>query len=238
VRHGGFVSGFSDYAVVPEAGLIPIPKEFPLEWACLMGCCIPTGWGAVFNAAKVAPHQSVAIFGAGGVGCNTIRAAALALAYPIIAVDLEESKEALAREFGATHFICNSKEDPVPKIQELTGGGVDVAFEVVGDPGSIVQAYWSLAVAGKLCLTGVCRADQQTSLPLIWMPFKQRSIMGHLYGNITTHVDIPKFVDMASRHDMKLDKLITDRFKLEDINDVADKLEKRQIKGRWILAWD
>jgi S-(hydroxymethyl)glutathione dehydrogenase/alcohol dehydrogenase len=203
-----------------------------------MGCCIPTGWGAVFNAAKVKPRQSVAIFGAGGVGCNTIRAAALALAYPIIVVDLEEKKEELAREFGATHFICNSKEDPVPKIQELTGGGVNVAFEVVGDPGSIVQAYWSLGVAGVLIQTGVCRADQQTSLPLIWLPFKQRAIVGHLYGNITTNVDIPKYVDMARSHDMKLDKLITNKFKFEDLNDVAEKMEKRQIKGRWILAWD
>ena len=115
---------FPTTTVVPEGGLIPLPKDFPLEYACLMGCCIPTGWGCVTNSAKVQPGDSVAVWGLGGVGLNILRAAVLRHAYPVIAVDLEESKEDLAKEFGATHFICNSKEDPVPKIQEITGGGV------------------------------------------------------------------------------------------------------------------
>ena len=114
VRHGNFVSGFSNYSVVPEGGLIPLPKEFPLEWACLMGCCIPTGWGSVTNSAKVQPGDKAVVFGLGGVGLNILRACVLRQAYPVIAVDLEESKEDLAKEFGATHFICNSKEDPYP----------------------------------------------------------------------------------------------------------------------------
>ena len=238
VRHGNFVSGFSNYTVIPEGGLIPIPKEFPLEHACLMGCCIPTGWGTVTNCAKVLPGDKVAIFGMGGVGLNVLRACAMRQADPIIAVDLEESKEDLAMEFGATHFICSQKQDPVPKIQELTGGGADFVFEVIGDPGSVIQGFWSLGMAGKLVIVGITPHDQTTNLPLQTLPFHNKSILGNNYGMISTHEDIPRFVRMAMTHDMKLDKLVTNKFKLEDINDVAEKMTKRQIRGRWVCAFD
>jgi S-(hydroxymethyl)glutathione dehydrogenase / alcohol dehydrogenase len=238
VRHGNFVSGFSNYTVTPENGLIPVPKDFPLEYACLMGCCIPTGWGTVTNGANVQPGDRVAVYGLGGVGLNILRACVLRHANPIIAVDLEESKEDLAREFGATHFICNAKEDPVPKIQTLTNGGVDFAFEAIGDPGAIIQAFWSTTVAGKVVVAGITPHDQTTNLPLQILPFGNRSILGTIYGMISTHVDIPRLTHMAQTHDLKLDKLVTDKFKLEDINDVADKMVKRQIRGRWVCAWD
>jgi S-(hydroxymethyl)glutathione dehydrogenase/alcohol dehydrogenase len=238
VRHGNFVSGFSSHTVAPEDGLIPIPKEFPLEYACLMGCCIPTGWGTVTNCAKVQPGDRVAVWGLGGVGLNILRACVLRGAYPVIAVDLEESKEDLAREFGATHFICNQKEDPVPRIQALTDGGVDFAFEAIGDPGAIVQAYWSTGVAGKLVVAGITPHDQTTNLPLQVLGFGNRSILGNLYGMISTHIDIPRLTQMAMTHDLKLDKLVTNKFKLDDLNDVADKMLKRQLRGRWVCAWE
>jgi Zn-dependent alcohol dehydrogenase len=118
ILHGNFVSGFSNYSVVPEGAAIPIRKDFPLEWAAFMGCCVPTGWGTVTNTANIQPGDSVAVYGLGGVGLNVLRACVMRHANPVIAVDLEASKKSLAMEFGATHFICNSKEDPVPKIQE------------------------------------------------------------------------------------------------------------------------
>lgn len=238
VRHGNFVSGFSNFTVAPEDGLIPIRKDFPLEYACLMGCCIPTGWGSVTNCAKVQPGDKVVVYGIGGIGLNILRACVLRHANPVIVVDIEESKEDLAIEFGATHFICNQKDDPVPKIQEITGGGADVAFEAIGDPGAIIQAFWSVGMGGKVVIPGITPHDQTTNLPLQVLPFHQKSILGTLYGMMSTHVDIPKLVDMAMTHDLKLDKLVTNMFKLEDINDVAENLHKRQIRGRWVLAWD
>ena len=238
VRHGNFVSGFSNFTVAPEDGLIPITKDFPLEYACLMGCCIPTGWGSVTNCAKVQPGDKVVVYGIGGIGLNILRACVLRHANPVIAVDIEESKEDLAKEFGATHFICNKKDDPVPRIQEITGGGADVAFEAIGDPGAIIQAFWSLGMGGKVVIPGITPHDQTTNLPLQVLPFHQKSILGSLYGMMSTHVDIPKLVDMAMTHDLKLDKLVTNTFKLEDINDVVEKMQKRQIRGRWVLAWD
>ncbi len=238
VRHGNFVSGFSDHTVAPERSLIPLPKEFPLEYACLMGCCIPTGWGSVTNCAKVQPGDKVAVYGLGGVGLNILRASVLRHANPVIAVDLEENKEDLALEFGATHFICNSKEDPVAVIQDVTGGGADFAFEAIGDPGAIVQAYWSIGVTGKLIVVGLTPHNETTNLPLQVLPFQQKSIIGNLYGMISTHVDIPRLVHMAMTHDLKLDKLVANKFKLEDINNVADKMLKRQLRGRWVCAWE
>ncbi len=114
VLHGNFVSGFSDYTVMPEGALIPVPKNMPLDWAALMSCCIPTGWGTVTKQAKVQPGDAVAVWGLGGVGQNILRAAKMRQANPLIVVDLEEARRDKAMKLGATHFINNSKEDPVP----------------------------------------------------------------------------------------------------------------------------
>jgi S-(hydroxymethyl)glutathione dehydrogenase/alcohol dehydrogenase len=239
IRHNSFVSGFSSHSVVPENGVIPVRKDFPLEQAALMACCVPTGWGTVTNIAKVLPGDSVAVWGLGGVGLNLVRAAAARQAYPLIAVDLQPEREALAREFGATHFICNDGTDPVPIIQDLTGGkGADVVFEAIGDPGAIVQAWWAVAAAGKLVIPGVMHHDKVAELPLQLLPFHQKSILGGLYGAISTHNDIPKYVDLAMTGEMKLDKLVQGKFKLEDINDIAEKMDKRQLTGRWVCEWD
>ncbi|MFZ0451614.1 MAG: alcohol dehydrogenase catalytic domain-containing protein [Desulfatiglandaceae bacterium] len=238
VRHGNFVSGFSNYTVLPEDGAIPVRKDMPLDQACFMGCCVPTGWGSVTNIAKVQPGESVVVYGLGGVGLNILRASVLCHANPVIAVDLEGSKEALAKEFGATHFIDNSKDDPVPIIQDLTGGGADVVFEAIGDPGAIIQAYWSTGMGARLVIPGITPHDQTTNLPLMLLPLHQKSILGNLYGSISTHIDIPRLVDIAMKEDLKLDKLITNYFKVEEINDVADKMLKREIKGRWVCKWD
>jgi len=238
VRHGQFVSGFSEYTVIPEDGVIPVRKDLPLDQACFMGCCVPTGWGSVTNSANVQPGDSVAVYGVGGIGLNIVRAAALRQANPVIAVDLEGSKKDIALEFGATHFIDSSKQDPVPIIQELTAGGASAVFEAIGDPGAIVQAYWSTGVGSKLVIPGITPHDQTTNLPLMLLPVHQKSILGNLYGSISTHIDIPRFMDMAVTKDLKLDKLITNYFKLDEINAVAEKMLKREIKGRWVCKWD
>jgi len=203
-----------------------------------MSCCIPTGWGSVINCAKIQPGDSVAVYGLGGVGLTILRACVLRHAHPVIAVDIEESKKDLAMEFGATHFVCNAKEDPVPFIQSKTGGGADVAFEAIGDPGAIVQAYWSIGVCGKLVVAGLTPHYATTNLQLQVLPFQQKSIIGNLYGMISTHLDIPRIIQMASSHDLKLDKLVTNKFRVEDINNVADKMHKRQLRGRWVCVWD
>jgi S-(hydroxymethyl)glutathione dehydrogenase/alcohol dehydrogenase len=234
-----FVSGFAEYMVLPERGAVKVPDALSLDQACFIGCCMPTGFGAVYNVAQVKPGDSVAIFGMGGVGLNVVQGAKLRSAYPIIGVDLKGTKEAKAREFGVTHFIDSSKEDPVAKIQELTGGGAKFCFEVIGDPGAIVQAYWSLGIGGQLIQVGVPSIEATTPLPLTLTPLHNRNILGTLYGNVKVDHDLPRFMDMIIRGDyISMDKLISRKFKLEEINDVHKAMANHEIVGRWVCQFD
>src|SRR5207237_5466939 len=149
------IGSMSELTVVPETACIPIDADIPLDRACLIGCGVMTGVGAVINTAHVQPGQSVAVFGAGGVGLNVVQGAVLVGAHPIIAVDLNDRKLGFAKEFGATHVVNGGSADPVGAIQELTGGrGVDVSFEVIGRPEVIVQAFLALRRGGKAVVVG------------------------------------------------------------------------------------
>lgn len=234
-----FVSGYATHTVVPEGGVVKIPKGIAVEDACFMGCCIPTGWGAIVNAAGAKATNSVAVYGLGGVGMCAVRGAALVNANPIIAVDLEGSKEELAREMGATHFVNSTKDNPVEKIQEITGGiGVDFAVECIGDPGAIVQCYWSIGVGGKVILPGITPAVDTTNLQLMLSPLHERSLIGTLYGGIKPTADIPKLLELQAKGGFKVDKLTTKLMKLEDINDATQTMLKREIIGRWKIIMD
>jgi S-(hydroxymethyl)glutathione dehydrogenase/alcohol dehydrogenase len=250
INHQTFVSGFAEYMVIPEQGAIKIPDDFPLDQACFIACCVPTGYGSVYHVAKVSPGSSVAIWGMGGVGLNVVQGAKLAKAYPIIGVDLEGSKETIAREFGVTHFINSSKEDPVQAVQLLTGGqkmddgtiaggGANFCFEVIGDPGAIQQAYWALGFGGKLIQVGIPPMSTMTQLPLTLTPPHNRDILGTLYGNVRTHHELPGMVDQIKRGEyIDLNKLISKKFKLNEINDVYQAMSDHKIIGRWVCEWD
>ncbi|MCP4752871.1 MAG: alcohol dehydrogenase catalytic domain-containing protein [Proteobacteria bacterium] len=235
INHSLYVSGFSEYIVTPEISSVKVSKELPLDQACLLGCCVGTGWGAVNRSARVQAGETVAIWGMGGVGLNVVRGAALAGANPIIAVDLEGSKEAIAKEMGATHFINSSQGDPVPMVKSLTGEkGVHYAFEVTGDVGASVQASYTLRNGGKLMQVGIPAAGEEASYQLFIMPFQAQSVQGVLYGSLRHQIDIPILADMALKGDLMIDTLITKHFKLEEINEVREAMEKREIIGRWV----
>jgi Zn-dependent alcohol dehydrogenase len=240
LNHATLISGFAEYMVLPERGAVKIREDLPLDQACSFACCFPTGFGATYNAADIKPGDSVAIWGIGGVGLNVVFGAKTRGAYPIFAVDLEGSKETIAREFGATHFINNSKEDPVPIIKEITGTGAQFVFEVSGDLGAYVQAYWSLGPWGRLVQIGVSKpgATVNSDLPMAFTPLHGISLQGAVYGFVDTQRDIPTFADMAMRGELKLDKLVTKKFKIEEINDVAEAMDNRQIIGRWACEWE
>jgi Zn-dependent alcohol dehydrogenase len=240
LHHSLFLSGFATHGVIPEAAAIPISKDIPLDQACLLGCCVPTGWGTVTNIANVKPGNAVAIFGIGGIGINALRACALRYAHPVIAVDIEKKKADIARQFGATHFICNADTDPVPEIQRLTQGqGAQISIVATGDPGAIVQAWWSIGICGKMVVPGITPLNETTHLPLFALPLHQRQILGSGYGDISPTIDIPAFARMTQQPGvLMLDHLITRKFKLEDINEVANAMLKRQIDGRWVCALD
>jgi S-(hydroxymethyl)glutathione dehydrogenase/alcohol dehydrogenase len=238
LHHQIFVSGFAEYMVLPEMGAVKVIDDFPLDQAAVVSCCVPTGFGAVENVGKVRPGSSVAIWGMGGVGLNVVAAAKFRRAYPIIGVDLEGRKEKIAREMGVTHFVDSSKEDPVPFVQEVTGGGAETCFDVTGDAGAAVQAYWALAIGGTLVMVGIPPVGSLTSLPLTYTPPQNRNILGTLYGNIRTHHDLPMLMNMIQKREYyDLDTLVTGRFKLDDIQDVHDAMTRREIDGRWVCEF-
>ena len=239
INHMALVAGFADHIVVPEAGAIKIRDDMPLDQACLMGCCVPTGIGAVWNRAGAKPEQAIGIWGLGGVGLNVLRGAALSHANPIVAVDCNGEMEGMAKEFGATHFIDNSKEDPVTKIMELTDGvGLDYGFDASGEHGAIVQAWWAIRKGGSLIQVGITNEGEDTPLPLTYMPVHMKSIIGAMYGHFSPQHDIPKLIDMAVAGDLMTDKLIEGKVPLAQINEVREAMINREIKGRILIKFD
>ncbi len=193
IKHFAGVSSFSNYTVLPEKAVLKIPDDIPLERAALLGCAVITGVGAVVNAAQVRPGRTVAVFGTGGVGINVVQGAALAGAEKIIAVDLLESRLEHAKRFGATHAVNASAGDPVEQIRDLTGGrGVDYAFEVVGLPITMRQAYDSLAKRGVAMVVGVTPTTAEVTIPSLSLVFEERVLTGSLYGSAAPKTEIPR----------------------------------------------
>ena len=155
VHHMTRTACFAEYAVVPESGAVPVRSDMPLDRACLVGCAVMTGVGAITNTARVAAGSTVAVIGCGGVGLNAVQGAVLAGAERIVAVDLLDSKLEYAREFGATDVVNAGNGDAVARVVEMTGGGVDYAFEVIGNPRTIEQAYEMCRPGGTAVVVGM-----------------------------------------------------------------------------------
>ena len=190
-----------------------------------------TGVGAVVNTAKVRPGETVAVFGCGGVGLNVIQGAALSGASRIIGVDLAKSKLELAKQFGATDVIDASGGADVPAaIKELTGGiGVDYAFEVIGAPAVITQAFLSVKRGGKAVVVGVPGFGLDVSVPGIMLPLDEKSLVGSLYGSANMRRDMPKLIDLYMRGRLKIDELVSRRIKLDDVNGAFEAMEKGEV---------
>ncbi len=226
ILHFAGVSSFSNYTVLPEKAVLKIPEDLPLERAALLGCAVITGVGAVINAAEVRPGRTVAVFGTGGVGVNVVQGAVLAGAQTIIAVDLMDSRLEQARRFGATHAVKASDGDPVAQIRDLTGGrGVDYAFEVVGLPETMRQAYECLAKRGVAMLVGVSPTTAEVTVPTLPLVYEERVLTGSLYGSAAPKSDIPRLIDLYRAGSLKLDELLTRSYPIEEINEAYDALQ-------------
>ena len=230
IKHFAGVSTFSEYSVIPERAVLKIPKDIPLEKAALLGCAVITGVGAVINCARVKPGSTVAVFGTGGVGLNVVQGAALAGAEKIIAVDLLDNKLEFARKFGATHAVNAGRGEPAEQIRALTGGkGVDYAFEVVGLPKTVRQAYDSLAKRGMAIAVGVSPTTSEVSVPLLPLVFEERVLTGSMYGSAVPKVDILKLIDLYRAGKLKLDELLTRSYPLTQINAAYEALERGEV---------
>jgi S-(hydroxymethyl)glutathione dehydrogenase/alcohol dehydrogenase len=230
IKHFAGVSSFSEYSVIPAPAVLKIPQDFPLEKAALLGCGVITGVGAVFNAARVRPGSSVAVFGTGGVGINVIQGAAIAGAEKIIAVDILDNKLDYAKRFGATHTINAKSTNPVEAIRALTGGrGVDYAFEVIGLSETIRQAYDLLAKRGMAIAVGVAPMSKEVSVPIMTLVYEERVLTGSVYGSSRPFIDIPMLINLYQAGKLKLDELLTRRYPFSQINEAYAALERGEV---------
>lgn len=231
------VAGYATHAVLPEQSVIPIRKDAPLEVVCLVSCGVLAGAGPVFNRAKVPPGASVAVWGCGGVGLNTIQMARLMGAGKIIAVDVMKQKLAWAEEFGATHVVDASHGDPVPQVHALSGtGGVDYAFEVVGTQKTIEQALLATHRGGTCVVVGVSPAGTRVSIdPGLFL--QQRVLTGSSFGAGHQRTDVPMLIDLYMSGKYKLDELITRKVPLGELNQAFDLMLAGEVK-RSIVVYD
>ena len=217
-------STFSNFTVLPEIALAKIRGDAPFDKACYIGCGVTTGVGAVIKTAKVEPGANVVVFGLGGIGLNVLQGARMAGANMIVGVDLNPNREALARQFGLTHFV-NPKEvkgDLVAHLVELTGGGADYSFECVGSVDLMRQALecthrgWGVSV-----IIGVAGAGQEIKT----RPFQLvtgRVWKGTAFGGVRGRTEVPGIVDWYMDGKIEIDPLITHKLPLERINEAFD----------------
>ncbi|HEV8642762.1 MAG TPA: Zn-dependent alcohol dehydrogenase [Methylomirabilota bacterium] len=230
IKHFAGVSTFSEYSVVPEAAVLKIPQDLPLDRAALLGCAVITGVGAVINCARVRPGSSVVVFGTGGVGLNAVQGARIAGAEKIVAVDLLDRKLEFAKKFGATHTVNAATGDPVAQVRALTGGrGVDYAFEVIGLPKTIRQAYDCLAKRGMAVVVGVTPMTMEVAVPVMSLVFEERVLTGSIYGSSRPRIDIPKLIDLYRAGTLKLDELLTRTYPFKEINEAYAALERGEV---------
>lgn len=220
------IGSFSEYNVVNEESVLPIDPDIPFDVASIVGCAVITGVGAVLNTAKVKQGSSVAIVGVGGVGLNVVQGSVLANATKIIAIDILDNKLAFAKQLGATHVINASKEDPVEKVKEITGGiGVDYAFEALGRSETVLTTFKLIRRGGRAVIVGISDMDDKLTLPVYEIPLLEKSILGCYYGSANVKVELITLLDLYKTGRLKLDQLITNRYSLEQINKGFEDME-------------
>ncbi|CAN5604434.1 Zn-dependent alcohol dehydrogenase [soil metagenome] len=229
-------SSFAEQMLVHENACVKIRDDMPLDRAALIGCSVTTGLGSVFNTAKVQPGQTVAVIGAGGIGLNCIQGAASAGAGRSIAIDRFDTKLKLAESFGATDLVDASKGDPVGQVLDMTGGGVDHAFEAIGLKATAEQAFLMLRNGATATVIGMIPIGETVELPGYMFLFEKK-IQGSQMGSNRFRVDMPRYVDMYLNGHLKLDELVSARIGLADVNKGFEALKAGEV-ARSIIMFD
>ena len=240
-------SVFVEATVVQEVQAVKIPDDVPFTSACLVGCGVLTGVGAVFNRAKVERGQTAAVFGVGGVGLNVIQALRISGADRIIAIDTLPAKEPLARQFGATDFIDGRATDAVEAVRQLLpfkpgtpsgtmgAGGVDFAFDCVGNAHVIRQGLEMLDWGGTCVVIGVPPPTAELTTRIGLFAYVDRALIGCRYGSARPHHDIPLIIDLYRRGDLQLDQLVSATYPLDEFAAAVDDLHEGKL-ARGVLS--
>jgi len=230
------MSAFAQYQLVSAKACVLVPDAVPMEVAALIGCSVMTGVGAVSNTVKLQVGQTVAVVGCGGVGLNIIQGARLAGASRIIAVDMLESKLAAAREFGATDVVDASKGNAVEAVQQLTGGGVDYAFEAIGLMKTAQQCFEMAKRGGQAVIVGMLPLGEQLTIPNAAISFLgEKGMVGSYYGSTRQTYDMPWLMELYRQKRLKIDELITKRWELNQINEAYESLKGGEVNRSVIM---
>jgi S-(hydroxymethyl)mycothiol dehydrogenase len=224
------IGAFADLALVAAGQAVKVDPAVPPEAACLIGCGVMTGFGAVVNTAGVRAGDTVAVFGCGGVGDAAIHAAALAGARKVIAVDLDGRKLAWAAELGATDLVDASQVDPVATIRELTGGfGADVTVEAVGHPDVLKQAFHARDHAGTLVQVGVPDPTMRVDLRMLDLFGRGGALKPSWYGDCLPSRDFPVLADLYLRGRFDLDRFVSETVALDQVEDAFAKMRRGEV---------
>jgi Zn-dependent alcohol dehydrogenase len=233
--NAGWVTTFNRHAVVSENRCTKVPATTDPEAAALFGCAITTGFGVIENNAQLKMGESVVVFGAGGIGLNIIQAAALVSASVIVAVDLFDSRLELAQRLGATHCINSSRDNAELRIQEaLAGQPLDVFIDNSGSPAVIEQGYRLTHSQGRVILVGVPRQGNTTNLYTLPLHFG-KVLTGSQGGESQPQRDIPRYLRLLQQGRLQLDRFVSSRYPLEQINDAIAAMRNGATAGRVML---
>ena len=230
--HYSYLSTFARHTVVDERCCVVLPRDADLEVACLVGCAVTTGVGAVFNKAKVGPGSSVIIFGGGGVGLSALMAARDAGATTVVVVDTVASKRELAAELGATATVDGRDANLVEQLRELCSGGADYAFEAAGLPSLATIAFDSIRPGGMVVLVGVPADGEMVSFTGNVLVRSEKIVTGTFYGSARPALDMPLIMRLYAAGKFPLDRFVSERYPLAGINDAfAAMLEGRVVRA-------
>lgn len=226
VNHHLGCSAFADHAVVSRRSVVKITPDLPLVEAALFGCAVLTGVGAAVNTAKMRAGDAVAVIGLGGVGLAALLGASAAGARQVIAIDLSDEKLGLARQLGATDTVNAREEGAVEKVRDLTGGGVDFALEMAGAVRALETAYKITRRGGTTITAGLPPPTATFPLPIVNLVGEERTVKGSYIGTCVPARDIPRFIELYQRGRLPVDRLLSGRLKLEQINEGFDLLHE------------
>jgi len=235
VYHHSGVAGYAEFSVIARESIVKADPTVPLETLVLFGCAVMTGVGAVSNTSKVQAGTSVAVFGMGGVGLSAIMGAKAVGAWPIIGVDVIESKLELARKCGATHTINAKEVDAATAVRDLTHGGAETTFEAVGDEHVIAQCFAATRRGGRTVSIGLTHPDKKLILPALAFAAEERILMGSYMGSCVPSRDIPRYVEMYQNGLLPVDLLRSRVITLEQVNEGFDALEKGEVARQVIV---
>lgn len=222
------LGGFAEEMVVHHRAVVKVSHEVPPASAALLGCAVLTGVGAVVNGAKVQPGSTVVVVGCGGVGLNAVQGARIAGAARIIAVDLSESKLATARAFGATDTVM-SGPDAAATIVEMTGGGADYAFEVVGSEIAARLALGVVRAGGTLVLVGIGSLSAELALPITMFTLAEKRVIGSMMGSAPFQIFLPQLVTHYREGRLMLDELVSSTIPLTEINEGYAQMARGEV---------